>query len=171
VSKIRCLDIEIAVSEHFNPRLNIMVPNVSWGFGLHECDMLVLTKSGHATEVEIKVSAADLKKDAKKWHGHASDKIEFLYFAVPETLLKYEAFIPSWAGILVVSEAEEIRYTSSYSSGEPRRICRVHRLPQRRLTYKFSENEMYRIARLGTMRIWTLKQKIKKMRDQQEATK
>ena len=45
----------------FNYRANLIVPNISWGLGLHECDLLVLTSSGYATEIEIKVSKADLK--------------------------------------------------------------------------------------------------------------
>jgi hypothetical protein len=64
-------DIEIAVAEHFNSRQNLIVPNVHWGWMLqYEADMVILRQSGYAVEVEIKVSAADIKRDLRKHHQH-----------------------------------------------------------------------------------------------------
>ena len=60
-------EIEVVVAQYFDPRRNVIVPNVWWGWGLrHECDLVVMTKTGYAYEVEIKVSRSDLKADLKK---------------------------------------------------------------------------------------------------------
>jgi len=67
-------EIEILVADYFNYRANLIVPNVSWGLGVHECDILVLTKAGYAWEVEIKTSVADVKADLKKSTGIILEK-------------------------------------------------------------------------------------------------
>ncbi|MEM5786538.1 MAG: hypothetical protein AAGU11_04420, partial [Syntrophobacteraceae bacterium] len=66
--KITAADIEVAVARHFHTTRNLIIPNVSWGFrGMgYEIDLMVVTESRYAYEVEIKVSAADLKRDAQK---------------------------------------------------------------------------------------------------------
>jgi len=46
---MKSLDIEIAVMEYLGTRTNLIVPNVSWGMDLHECDILSLSKAGYAT--------------------------------------------------------------------------------------------------------------------------
>lgn len=56
------LEIETAIAMKLDIRKHIIVPNISWGAGLHECDLLVINKSGYATEIEIKISKSDLKK-------------------------------------------------------------------------------------------------------------
>lgn len=134
-------EIEMAVAAHFGWRQHIIVPNISWGAKIHECDVFVLAKSGWATEVEIKISAADLKKDALKRHGHVSDKIKNLYFAIPKKLLKYWRHIPARAGVFVIDQKG-----------------RVHclRQPVKNATArKLTEKEIANIARLGVMRYWS----------------
>ena len=91
--KLTTIDIECALSNYFKPRINMLIPNVSWGFGIHECDVLVTTKSGYLYEVEIKVGASDLKKDADKPHKHTSKRIKNLYFAIPYYLEPLIEFI------------------------------------------------------------------------------
>lgn len=60
------LEMEIALMRELNIRKNIIVPNVSFGMyfkgygALHECDLLCLSKSGYATEIEIKIIKSDL---------------------------------------------------------------------------------------------------------------
>jgi len=65
---LKTSDIEFAVAKYFNFRKNLIVPNVSWGFNIHECDLLIVRKSGYAIEVEIKISKSDFKADFKKIH-------------------------------------------------------------------------------------------------------
>ena len=138
IQRFTSLDIEIACTELFNHRINIIVPNISWGMNLHECDLLVLTKSGYAYEIEIKTSKADLKADKKKKHKHISKRIKKLYFALPYYLLPdCESLIPENAGIISVKDFRAV----------------IIRDAQDKSDYKFSEKERLNLARLGTMRI------------------
>jgi hypothetical protein len=97
-------DIELAVANLLSYRVQTIVPNVSWGLGLrHECDMLVLDNKNRFTEVEIKISIADLKADFKKKHGHHCKFISRLVYAIPYELLeKSLELIPGHCGIIVV---------------------------------------------------------------------
>lgn len=141
--------IEIAVAEFFKPRVNTIVPNISWGLGIHECDLLIVTKAGHAIEVEIKISKADMIADKSKRHGHNSEKIRQLYFAIPEALKSHIAHIPERAGIMLVIE---------YPHECKARIFRKSKLNMQ--ARKLTPEEILHVARLGTMRIFTLKKKI-----------
>lgn len=99
-------DIEVKIAKYFDWRRNIIVPNASWGVGLHECDMLILSERNFATEVEIKISRSDLKADQKKEHGHNSVKIKNLWFAVPAELVPSALELcPARAGIFALRDA------------------------------------------------------------------
>lgn len=57
------------VRQTFNRKYLVVVPNCNWTG--HECDLLVVTENLRIIDVEIKISRADLKADAKKekwWH-------------------------------------------------------------------------------------------------------
>lgn len=49
--------------------------------------MLVLSKSGYLTEIEIKRSWTDFLADFKKKHHHESDIIKFFYYCIPKSIL------------------------------------------------------------------------------------
>jgi hypothetical protein len=152
--KITTPEMEIALASHFNYLQNLIVPNVGYGLWLHECDLLILTKARYIWEVEIKVSKADLIKDKEKEHGHYSGKIKYLYFAIPDYLLKYQEHIPERAGIITVERKSYWRDGSTYLR------CERVRRPKANGKYKFTEEERYKVARLGAIRIWDLKRKI-----------
>ena len=152
MDKITTIEIEEKLARFFNYRQNIIVPNISWGFYIHECDLLILRRSGHLLEVEIKVSRADLKKDQKKEHGHVDNRIRELWFAIPDYLEDGIACIPERAGILVLSREDNYW---------PDLDCRVLRPAWvNNKVVKLCESERLVIARLGTLRIWSLKRKI-----------
>ena len=67
--------VELGLAKYFDLRKNIIVTNVSWGMLLHEADLLILSKSGYLTEVEIKRSWSDFLADFKKTHTHDDPKI------------------------------------------------------------------------------------------------
>ncbi len=137
-------DIERAVAKYFNFRVNLIIPRVSWGFNIHECDLLIMTKSGYLYEVEIKVSRADLIRDSFKSHGHLSSKIKKLYFAMPEDILGIERkYIPERAGILSIS------FGTLYVN--------IIREAETQKTEPLTIKERYKLARLGAMRIWRCK--------------
>jgi hypothetical protein len=154
---MKASEIEIAIANHFNYRQNLIVPNVCWGMGLHECDLLILTKSNYAYEIEIKVSKQDLIKDLNKAHKHESKKIKYLWFAVPDKLMEFAGYIPKHAGILKV----EKRYTTSNAWWY--KVTR-ERWAETKSKYKWSSQERYELARLGALRIWDLKKNINKLR-------
>lgn len=150
---MKTIDMEIAVMQWLDIRKNLIVPNVSFGMGLHECDILSLTKSGYATEVEIKISRADLLKDKHKSHGHESKRIKSLYFAVPEKLKELAlAEIPERSGLLVVHwrSAKKLGYYVT-TAREP---------VVDKYAEKWNDRDRMNLSRLGTMRILGLKQNI-----------
>ena len=147
-AKLKAADIEVAVARYLNPRQNLIVPNVHWGLNIHECDLLVITQAGYAWEVEIKVTKADVVKDKEKRHQHFDGRIKFLYFAIPKYLESCISHIPKRAGIIAVGSDL---------------TCRTLRNPETNAKYKFSDAERYQVARLGALRIWGLKEKIKKL--------
>jgi hypothetical protein len=143
-------EIEICVAKYFNPRINIIVPNVWWGLGLnHECDLLVLIRTGYAYEVEIKVSRSDLLADLKKRSGHHSDLLRRLYFCIPKKLESSIPDIPERAGVLVVHNNGGV-YKHREAKLNP-------------YSKKLNNKVMLKIAHLGCMRIWKLKEEIKRL--------
>ncbi len=151
-------EIELAVAEYFDPRRNLIVPNVYYGMGLnYECDIFVLTKVGYAYEIEIKISRSDLRADMKKRHAHGSKTIRRLYFAIPERLRLSDELIPKRAGILIVNRRGSV---------EKFREAGINQFAQ-----KLNEKERLKLAELGTMRIWDLKKEIIKGTPWQEVMK
>lgn len=156
-SKISANDIEIAVAGLINYRQHVIVPNVSWGLGLrHECDILILDDQNRFTEVEIKISKSDLLADFKKSHGHRSKIISRLVYAVPEFLLPHTDIIPKHNGIIVVKSEWIAKPGYWQRTALWKRQCRhkVVETPTPHTIRKFME--------LGCMRIWTLKQHLKR---------
>jgi hypothetical protein len=156
---MKSIEIEIAVANHIGCRQYLIVPNISWGMGLHECDLLVCTKANYLWEVEIKVSKADLKKDREKLHGHHNKKIKRLYFAIPEKLYNEEclSYIPERAGIFIVKELNDGRH-----------FVILKRAPKpNKNAQPITEKEKSKMAELGAMRIWSLKRKLLRLKTQQ----
>ena len=147
-------DIELALAYHYNWRQNLIVPNIYYGLGFrYELDVLVVTPSGWATEIEIKVSVTDLKADQKKTHGHRSNKIKYLYFAVPEKLQAQALeLIPERAGLFIIRpdlEPYEYRKTEIVKPPITNKSAR-----------KITTAERIKLSELATMRIWSLKKRV-----------
>lgn len=167
LAAVNCLDIECAIMREFDFRQNLIVPNVSNMMAIvpFETDMLVLTKSGYAYGFEIKVSKADLKADSKKpQHAkfdepHRSSgkkglerfysKFKHFSYAVPEQLKECALeLIPDFCGLWVYAKYQYPKLPKFYCAREPKKL----------FNYKWSESQRYELARLGTMRIYALKQ-------------
>lgn len=151
-------EIEIAVARHFGFRQNIIVPNVWWGLRLnHEADILVVSESGYAREIEIKVTASDIKADLKKRHGHTDmhDRIRQVYFAVPEKL-KDNPNIPQEFGLISVSQPADVSKICYVSLIRPAKINRYAK--------PLKETEIRHLLHMGCMRIWSLKEKLNKLK-------
>lgn len=156
--KLTTEQMELALMRELDFRKNVIIPNISWGMnGMHECDLLVLYPSGLATEIEIKISKADLKKDKTKGHDHSHRLIQKLFFAVPEWLKEFALEnIPDKAGLMIVRKVE-VRY-SAYTKMESRvdivRNCKINPTAER-----WTDKERLKLGHLGCMRIYSLKLK------------
>lgn len=155
------LDIELAVAQYYDilpehggmgSNRNMLIPNFCGMNIPHECDLLRVTESGYAHEIEIKVSRADLLRDKKKrkhkpGQCYSNDIIRSLTFAIPDTLYFSIPDIPERAGVILVDEHGK---------------CKEHR-PARITTYarKLTDAEIMHLGKLASMRIWTLKRKLK----------
>lgn len=155
-TKLTVDEIQIALrnSGIWNKRQDIFIPNLSWGLLQYEADLVIITKSGYMTEVEIKRSWEDFKADFKKSHKHNDPRVYNFYYCVPESICdrvvaflteKYDAGRPA---VLCVSETGGIR---RYGGGVSHRGGR-----------KLFLEEQLTAARLGCMRVWNLKEKFLK---------
>lgn len=137
----------------FDFRRYLLVSNVSHGLLPWEADLIACTELGYLSEIEIKTSPADLKRDAdkRKWRfdstfGHSMIKAR--WFAItPEVYAHPKTWerIPEHAGVLVC---------------DPKAIPRQDRLRvERKPTLNpnarpLTPKEMFQLARLGNMRYW-----------------
>ena len=151
--KLTDKDIILAMTDKGNPCAlgsHLVVSNVSWGFKIHECDMISVTDSGYATEIEIKISVADTKKDMTKRHAHKSDKIKYLYFAMPKYIYdKAKEFVPENAGIYTIEAyywGKQFRYRVNCE-----RDAQLN--PNHR---KLTLDEIDQLRRLAAMRYFSL---------------
>jgi len=160
--KITTLDMELALQYEFKTCL--VVPNVSWSFFTHECDLIALTKSNYCSEIEIKISKSDLKADLKKPHkhidgrGYKENKIKYLWFAIPEHMKYCVDLIPEHAGIIIVMDLK-----IKFLGGKSCHMCRRIRNPKQQSSYKFSEKERIKLLEVMSYRIWGLKEKLSKL--------
>jgi hypothetical protein len=156
---MKSTDIELALLRLYPPRVNIVVPNVSWSLFQHECDMIVCRPSGYAIEIEIKVSVSDMKADLKKKHSHIDrrKRLRELYYAIPETIYeKCLPLIPENAGIIIIKRHED-KYT--YHTNDLAIIKRrAIPVPD---AVRLTEKEKLKLAHVGAMRIWNLKETIR----------
>lgn len=165
--------MEIALMRYFGYTKNIIVPNIQGAYSIpikFETDILSISKSGYATGVEIKVSKSDLKADLKKRHQQDFDSLciydynktnkEFyygcfknFYYAVPE-YLKNDCLeqIPNWMGLLVARRNKDLKRISIIEVRPPKILYKR----------KWTELEMLKIARLGSIRIYKYKNSILK---------
>jgi len=55
-------EIEYALARKFDIRQNIIVPNISWGLRIHECDLFIVNNNGYAIENRNKTFKSRFKK-------------------------------------------------------------------------------------------------------------
>ena len=154
--KLHTGDMEVILARRWNYRRNLIVPNVSWGLGFrYELDLLIVTPSKWATEIEIKVSLSDLKADKKTRHDHTSSKVKYLYFAVPVNLgdIALE-LIPERAGLVIVEPLADRNPRSAIV--RPAKINKQAR--------KLTEKEVKKLLELAAMRIWSLKEHLYRLK-------
>lgn len=144
------IEVMLATSDEFDFRRNLFVTNVDWGLLNHEADVVVMSKSGYLTEIEIKRSKADLRAYFKKKHKHDDVLIKNLYFCVP-TALKSECFE------LIKTHNYKVFGLILYDDNKR---FKIHHIGNRDNFRKLTNDERYRLARLGCIRVVALKNKI-----------
>lgn len=145
----------------FSFRRWIVVPNVYFGWGLdYEADLIAVSTSGYATEVEIKTTASDLRKDQLKWKSVFETKrwrrspkildsrIKNFYYAFPKELLPVAlepGVVPDWAGLITI-----------YHRGLHQDLrAEIHRPAKKLDCRRCSSEEIFKLLRLGVMRYWS----------------
>lgn len=157
---LKTKEMEYALFCHFSSRFPLITTNISGTIGIvnHECDLLMVSKSNYLTEIEIKVSLADLKKDFKKWHGHKDERIKYQYYALTEELYEHKDLIPENFGIIMVKKKTRMNTfmkkipleETFYSVLEVRKIQN----PEFK-GFKLNDKQLLNLYRLHGYRYWT----------------
>lgn len=146
----------------------VLVDNCNWTG--HECDVLGVTMDLRIIDVEVKISRADLKADAKKdkwWHRvgyHWDDrakppvalehpvKVWKHYYALPKEIWKPELldFLPSKSsGVLLLRNIE-----GANSANAPVVVTCERRATPAKDAYRLMPAQVMDIARLANLRMW-----------------
>jgi hypothetical protein len=153
MNKLRYDEVELAIVKYFDKRKHIIIPNIYITYGTscdHECDLLIIKKSGYSIEIEIKMSKSDMLADFKKKHNHKDQRIQKLYYAFPEEIYEScKGLVPDDCGIIEISRYNDKIYTTI------RREIKSY--PN---TRKLSIEEQFKLTVCGVMRIWNLKEKL-----------
>ena len=126
----------------------------------HEADMLVMSKSGYLTEIEIKRSWRDFLADFKKHHHHEKGElVKYLYYCVPVSL--YDRVVEHLNGL------DDFGVDGIVTYNEELRIdLRPYRHPSPDYKLHFSNGrklfleQRFELARFGAMRAVTLREKL-----------
>ena len=147
----------------FDKRNDIMLTNLSFGLLNHEADFVAINKSNYLTEVEIKRSLADFKKDFEKDVFHKDERVYKFFYFVPVSIkdkvmdfLKTETALTKihttfgehyFPHVMTYSEegrVEDVKESGSLYTGYGRKL--------------FLE-EIVKVSRLVSIRYWNLFQK------------
>lgn len=159
-------EMEWAIFNYFCSSYPLITTNITRNSGVvnHECDILMVSKSNYLTEIEIKVSAEDFKKDFLKKHKHEDKKIKYQYFAVPYNFKKeLIKMIPENFGIIFV---EKKKIKDSFCRKVPviRTSYVVFKGRDAKINkdfdgYKLSDKQLMNLYRLSAMRYWSAKKR------------
>lgn len=180
---IEQIQSRLAHIDQFNLRRNIVVPNVSWGLLEYEADFVSLSKSGYLTEVEIKRSWEDFKKDFTKDHRHDDPRVSYFYYCVPKSISyrvmdalyvvepfdsKYRKYKITGIKDGVPTNAGLITYDNHDWQGNECEWIGIDFMAiagRRKAARKLTDQEQLKLAHLGCMRLWDLKKKIAKLQE------
>jgi hypothetical protein len=155
--KLCAADVELGLYNHLGgAQAGVCIPNVRSGLfdDGHEADFVRLTDN-YFEEYEIKLSAADIKKDTQKRKGlgHARHRyIARLWFVVPDELAD-DVNIPKFAGILSFKVVGAVMLFNS---------VRAPKLNPNRMKADFKV--INKFLRLACYRVWSLKLHLQKAR-------
>lgn len=165
-------------TQFFAHKCILLVPNTTWTG--HECDVLGVSMDLRVIDVEIKISRADLRADAKKekWWRRAGywgsqqvgppapdlprewpRRVWKHYYALPEDIWKPELLeaLPSpRSGVLLLSKAR------GYDKfGQPWiQVTCARRATPNRDAERLTPEQVVDVARLANLRMWTAYQQL-----------
>ena len=125
------------LARYFNWRCNRMMPELEVDGG--RADLAFVTPAGYLTEIEIKTSLADFRRDAAKakW-SKPRPHVSRFFFAVPESLVPaILPLLPDGAGLIALGDGT-------------REVRAAKRRPAKRLT----ERQMQAIYDASYFRYW-----------------
>ncbi len=166
---LNTIQLEVAVYNHYWRKTFAILDKIY--IGSHECDILLIQNNQYITEVELKISIQDLKRDFKKkvyndhpifksWKIEKTKKnikklIRKKYYCVPKELynkhiLLIEELIPKEHGILLGFKSK---------NGN---LCIIEkRKPQINITAtKLINSELINLLRCQTHRIWRIRKNL-----------
>ena len=160
---MKAIDIQKAMARTIDLRVKLLVPNVSWGLvSWGECDLLAMSGSGYLTEYEIKVSAADIKREwrKKRWVSGGrrlaafNTLIKEYYMVVPQKLEQVAIDnMPDFVGGgIIVADYQPPEYMRRHQNPGPRWVRNATINKDAR---KLNAEERFQLARLGTLRYWS----------------
>lgn len=165
-------EIELLIynSIFYNKRTDVFVPNVSFGFlSGYEADLLIMNKSGYVTEIEIKRSYNDFMKDFKKEFFHCDDRIREFYYCVPinildkvlNKLVETKTYVN---GVYYFTDNNEL-YFKSHKDIPYIEDDLIVSSALRNKGRKLFLEEQIKLLKLGSFRIYNLKQKLISMKN------
>lgn len=116
-------------------------------------DLVLVSRAGYATEIEIKVSRGDWRNDREKlkWmaHGWTRPHVSRFFYAVPAQLVSaIPAWVPADAGILAVHDGLGVH------DGRAADQVREHRAARRYTARRLSDQQLAQIERAFYYRFW-----------------
>ena len=140
--------IQKAIAVHLGINYTV-IPNVSfYGFhGSYEADLIWITDREYLTEVEIKCSIGDFRRDFQKHFYHSFNKVRTFYYALPKQLFdshKKEITMLSQkmgAGLIIIDDNARVYF---------------HQKPiARKEAEKLTIEEKIKYLRVGCLKWWT----------------
>lgn len=161
--RIDAAAIELALIQFFEARRNFVIPNVKWGWRnlSYEIDLMVVTSSLYAYDIEIKISAGDLRRDLKKYKWRYCREQHYFrrsYFAMPREMERYQDLVPKHAGVLLIGYDGRGHWLTTDEVRKPE---------QDGAAKKVTETELAQLGRLCMLRMWDLKRGIWQRRRQE----
>ena len=138
---------------------NIVIPHLALGLLNHEADIAIISKAGYLTEIEIKRSLDDLKKDFFKKVFHCDERVSKFYFCLPISIKAgaFKLFNQHRTQICRLLGTEEYRHPAILFFDEAGNISSVGdaRTNGRQLTVE----ERCKAMRIMTIRYWDLRRR------------
>lgn len=142
-NKLHSGHIMFALARYFDWFRNMMMPE--WEINGGRADLLFISRSGYATEIEIKISLSDWNadRDKEKWRRDRPHISRFFY-AVPEALSdQIPSWVPDTAGIIAVA---------LHGSGYP--TVRIAREAKRKRSVKIPDSVIRHMQSRCYFRFW-----------------